>query len=64
MAMPVLATKLFVPPPRANAVSRSRLVRKLDDGIAAGHKLTLISAPAGFGKTTVLSEWVAATPRG
>lgn len=57
--MPVLATKLFVPPPRAHGVSRPRLIRRLNDGLAAGHKLTLISAPAGFGKTTMLSEWVA-----
>ncbi|MGC5224465.1 LuxR C-terminal-related transcriptional regulator [Micromonospora sp. DT81.3] len=63
MAMPVLATKLFVPPPRINAVSRPRLVRKLDDGVAAGHKLTLVSAPAGFGKSTVLSEWISASRR-
>ncbi|SFR93222.1 LuxR family transcriptional regulator, maltose regulon positive regulatory protein [Microbacterium sp. cf046] len=59
MAMPVLATKLFVPPPRSHAVSRRRLVARLDDGLARGHRFTLISAPAGFGKTTVLSEWVA-----
>jgi len=59
MAMPILATKLFVPPPRSHAVSRHRLIAKLDEGVASGHKLTLISAPAGFGKTTVLSEWVA-----
>jgi len=63
MAMPVLATKLFVPPPRSHAVFRRRLIEKLDDGLASGHKLTLISAPAGFGKTTVLSEWVKARRR-
>lgn len=60
MAMPVLATKLFVPPPRTHAIPRPRLTRKLDAGAAAGRRLTLISAPAGFGKTTVLSEWIAA----
>ncbi|GAA1998478.1 LuxR C-terminal-related transcriptional regulator [Microbacterium pumilum] len=63
MAMPVLATKLFVPPPRSHGLSRPRLIRKLNDGLAAGHTLTLISAPAGFGKTTVLSEWVNARRR-
>ncbi|MBX3098647.1 MAG: helix-turn-helix transcriptional regulator [Salinibacterium sp.] len=63
MAMPVLATKLFVPPPRPQAVQRSRLTAKLDDGVRIGRKLTLISAPAGFGKTTLLSEWIAATAR-
>jgi LuxR family maltose regulon positive regulatory protein len=59
MAMPVLATKLFIPPPRANAVARARLVERLQEGLRAGRKLTLVSAPAGFGKTTVLSEWIA-----
>ncbi|MCU1534223.1 MAG: ATP-dependent transcriptional regulator, MalT-like, LuxR family [Glaciihabitans sp.] len=59
--MRVLATKLFVPPPRVQAIARPRLIRKLDDGATAGRKLTLISAPAGFGKTTVLSEWIAAS---
>ena len=63
MAMPVLATKLFVPPSRAQALSRPRLIKKLNDGRAAGRKLTLISAPAGFGKTTILSEWIAACGR-
>ncbi|MDJ0333968.1 LuxR C-terminal-related transcriptional regulator [Salinibacterium sp. G-O1] len=61
MVMPVLATKLFVPPLRPQAISRSRITRKLDDGMRRGAKLTLISAPAGFGKTTVLSEWIASS---
>ncbi|CAN5432319.1 LuxR C-terminal-related transcriptional regulator [soil metagenome] len=63
MAMPILATKLFVPPPRAQAIQRPRLTAKLEEGIRAGRKLTLISAPAGFGKTTLLSEWIAVTSR-
>jgi LuxR family transcriptional regulator, maltose regulon positive regulatory protein len=63
MSMPVLATKLFVPPPRPLAVQRPRLTTTLDDGIRTARKLTLISAPAGFGKTTLLSEWIAATTR-
>ncbi|MHC5794859.1 LuxR C-terminal-related transcriptional regulator [Lacisediminihabitans sp. FW035] len=58
MAMPVLATKLFVPLPRAKAIQRPRLTAKLEDGVRAGRKLMLISAPAGFGKTTLLSEWI------
>ena len=56
--MPVLETKLFVPPPRSQAVPRPRLIGRLDAGIRAGRKLTLISAPAGFGKTTLCSEWI------
>jgi LuxR family transcriptional regulator, maltose regulon positive regulatory protein len=63
MSMPVLATKLFVPPPRPLAVQRPRLTAKLDEAIRTARKLTLISAPAGFGKTTLLSEWIAATAR-
>ncbi|CAN5508026.1 LuxR C-terminal-related transcriptional regulator [soil metagenome] len=57
--MPVLATKFFVPPPRAQVVARPRLIELLDVGIRSGRKLTLVSAQAGFGKTTVLSEWIA-----
>lgn len=59
--MPVLATKLFVPPQRPQAVSRSRVTRKLDEELRRGAKLTPISAPADFGRTTVLSEWIASS---
>ncbi len=54
----LLRTKLFVPPLRLNLVSRSRLVERLNEGLQFGHKLTLISAPAGFGKTTLVTEWL------
>jgi LuxR family maltose regulon positive regulatory protein len=57
MSTPVLATKLYIPPPRSNVVLRPRLIERLNEG--AHRKLTLISAPAGFGKTTLVSEWVA-----
>jgi len=52
----LLTTKLYLPPARANLVPRSRLTQRLDEGLT--RKLTLISAPAGFGKTTLLSEWI------
>ena len=52
----ILTTKLFIPPPRADLVSRPRLVSMLNQGL--NQKLILISAPAGFGKTTLLSEWI------
>jgi len=55
MAAPVLATKLFIPPLRRDLVLRQRLVDQLNVGVQ--QKLTLISAPAGFGKTTLVSEW-------
>ena len=64
MSTPVLATKLFVPPPRPGAVLRPRLIARLNEGLAAGRRLTLISASAGFGKTTLVSEWVADCERG
>lgn len=59
MSASILATKLYVPPPRTHTVRRSRLVARLNETLAAGGKLTLISAPAGFGKTTLASEWLA-----
>jgi len=54
----LLTTKLYIPPPLPNLVERPRLVKRLDEGLRLGHRLTLISAPAGFGKTTLVSEWV------
>ena len=59
MPTPILATKLYIPPPRAKIVLRPRLIERMNEGLSSGHKLTLISAPAGFGKTTLVSEWVA-----
>ncbi len=59
---PLLETKLFVPKPTRGLVARPRLIERLDRG--AESKLTLISAPAGFGKTTLLAEWLAASPTG
>jgi LuxR family maltose regulon positive regulatory protein len=63
MSTPILATKLFIPPPRPKIVLRSRLIERLNEGLALGRKLTLISASAGFGKTTLVSEWVATGER-
>ena len=59
MSTPILATKLYIPPPRAKIVLRPRLIERLNEGLSSGRKLTLISAPAGFGKTTLVSEWIA-----
>ncbi|NNJ12779.1 LuxR family transcriptional regulator [Chloroflexales bacterium ZM16-3] len=61
MPTSILATKLFIPPPRPSAVPRPRLLTHLSAGLHG--KLTLISAPAGFGKTTLLSAWVAGCGR-
>ena len=56
---PILATKLYMPHTRPNLVPRPRLIKQLTEGFCSGGKLTLISAPAGFGKTTLVSEWLA-----
>lgn len=53
----LLSTKLVPPQPRAPLIVREQLLARLDEGL--DHKLTLISAPAGFGKTTLASEWIA-----
>jgi ATP/maltotriose-dependent transcriptional regulator MalT len=53
----LLATKIGIPPERPRLVSRARLLERLHDGL--GYCLVLISAPAGFGKTTLLSDWLA-----
>jgi len=54
---PLLAIKIHRPRPRSRLVSRSYLVERLQQGME--HALTLISAPAGFGKTTLLAQWLA-----
>src|SRR4051794_10611531 len=61
MSTPILATKLYILSRRPKVVLRSRLLDRLNAGLH--RKLTLISAPAGFGKSTLLSEWVAACGR-
>ena len=62
MPAPLLETKLYVPGPPRGLVPRPRLSQRLDRGTTS--KLMLISAPAGFGKTTLLTEWLAAGPAG
>jgi LuxR family maltose regulon positive regulatory protein len=70
----LLATKLYIPPIRPELVSRPRLIERLNAGLptrsglartpdAFSRALTLVSAPAGFGKTTLVSEWVHAMGR-
>lgn len=61
MSAPLLSTKLHVPPIRPQLVPRPRLVKRLTAGL--GKKLTLISASAGFGKTTLAVEWLARAGR-
>ncbi|MHC1787798.1 MAG: LuxR C-terminal-related transcriptional regulator [Christensenellales bacterium] len=56
MNAPIIATKLFRPTLRPEAVRRPHLLARLDEGCR--RQLTLISAPAGFGKTTLVSQWI------
>jgi LuxR family maltose regulon positive regulatory protein len=58
VATPLLQTKLYIPSPLPELVPRPGLIERLNAGPRSGRKLTLISAPAGFGKTTLVSEWV------
>jgi len=59
MTEPLLETKLYIPKLRPDIVPRPRLSERLRRG--AESRLTLISAPAGFGETTLLTEWLAAS---
>ncbi|HSL31519.1 MAG TPA: LuxR C-terminal-related transcriptional regulator [Anaerolineales bacterium] len=59
----LLSTKLFIPSIRQELVSRPRLIERLNHGLLRVPGVTLISAPAGFGKTTLISEWVAGCRR-
>src|SRR5438445_13271435 len=61
MSTSILATKLYIPRLRPNVVLRPRLLERLNEGLHG--KLTLIAAPAGFGKTTLVSAWVAGCDR-
>jgi LuxR family maltose regulon positive regulatory protein len=63
MSGSILATKLYIPPPRPKIVLRPRLIERLNEALSSGCKLTLISASAGFGKTTLVSGWVAGCER-
>src|SRR5262245_34555583 len=61
MSAPVLNTKLYIPPPRPKVVFRPRLIERLNEGLR--HIVTGIAAPDGFGKTTLVSEWVSGFER-
>lgn len=61
MSSSILATKIFIPPPRARLVHRGRLTDRMNESLPL--RLTLVSAPAGFGKTTLVSDWAAGSSR-
>jgi LuxR family transcriptional regulator, maltose regulon positive regulatory protein len=56
--IPTVATKLLIPPPARHLIERERLYSNLDEGVRQG--IVLLSAPAGAGKTVLLSAWIAA----
>jgi LuxR family transcriptional regulator, maltose regulon positive regulatory protein len=58
MASQLLHTKCYLPPARVGGVTRPYLLAQLDAGLRAGHRLSLIAAPAGYGKTTLAASWV------
>jgi LuxR family transcriptional regulator, maltose regulon positive regulatory protein len=62
--MPVPGTKLHVPSPRRRLVTRTRLTDQLDAGAGSQPRLVLVAAPAGFGKTTLLAQWLAPSASG
>ena len=61
MSTPILTTKLYIPSLRSKVVHRHRLIEQMNEGL--DRRLSLISAPAGFGKTTLVSEWVTSCER-
>ena len=58
MESSLVATKVHVPAPRSGLIGRARLIDRLERGLAS--RLVLVSAPAGFGKTSLLTQWLAA----
>jgi LuxR family maltose regulon positive regulatory protein len=58
MLSTLLATKLHRPQPTSKLVARSRLTQRLDEGLRNGHRLFLVVAPAGYGKTTLVADWL------
>ena len=58
MSFQILETKLFIPRPVRDSINRDLLIRKLETNVKAEIPLVLLSAPAGYGKTSLLSEWI------
>jgi LuxR family maltose regulon positive regulatory protein len=58
MPSSLLTTKLSTPRPTPNLVPRPRLTQRLDEGLRQGHRLILVAAPAGYGKTTLVTDWL------
>jgi len=63
MSISLLSTKLYIPPARENAIARPHLIEKLLSGVDRPGSFALVSGPAGFGKTTLLSGFVSRLQR-
>ena len=61
MLTSLLATKFYTLHPTLHLVARPRLTQRLDDGLQQSHRLTLVVAPAGYGKTTLVADWLSRT---
>ena len=61
--LPLIATKFFQPPLPTRSVKRKQLVERIERGLQAHHPLILVSAPAGYGKSTLVTEWSKSSPR-
>jgi LuxR family maltose regulon positive regulatory protein len=61
MLSPLLTTKLHRPRPTTSLVARPQLTKRLDEALRIGHRLILVVAPAGYGKTTLVAEWLSKT---
>jgi LuxR family transcriptional regulator, maltose regulon positive regulatory protein len=59
MFSPLLETRFYIPPLQPGSLARRRLLQRLEDGLAGPGRLILVSAPAGYGKSTLLSHWIA-----
>lgn len=64
MPSPLISTKLHIPPAPSDLVGRPHLILALDAALERPQRLILISAPAGFGKTTLVAEWLRHTGKG
>lgn len=58
MATPLLATKLYIPPVPYHLIHRSELIRGLEEGLSRGQRLTVITAAPGYGKTSLIADWI------
>jgi LuxR family maltose regulon positive regulatory protein len=64
MAIQILQTKFFIPPSPPSRIARPQLTARLNGCLQPGRKLALVSAPAGFGKSSLLASWIETSKAG